>query len=59
MTLAELQEVWQAKFAATQRRREHENALAAHVSLRQISDRNHYLQVGSGSYPNPNPHLRG
>ena len=41
------QEIYQAKFAATQRRRDHENALAAHVSLRRISDRTDYLQVST------------
>jgi hypothetical protein len=43
------QEIYQAKFAATQRRREHENALAAHVSLRRISDRTDYLQREAAS----------
>ena len=43
------QEIYQAKFAATQRRRDHENALAAHVSLRRISDRTDYLQREAAS----------
>ena len=43
------QELYQERFAATQRRRDHENALAAQVSLRRIGDRTNHLQREAAS----------